>query len=162
MTATADTFWNILPNVRKKDGMIFHENCQRAVDSHKITWLCCYLRNSSKIWNCCLLQIIGGALWVNHANTIILLEETIPWFHKFFVEQNSKWVTHITVSWLSLCLLGNFSCFFVVQWFFQSYFFLKKNLSAYFHQSVNQFVFRFVGPDFGSNFLQKLSADDTR
>ena len=52
--------------------------------------------------------------------------------------------------------------FFCRPMIFSKLFFFEKKLSAYFHQSVNQFVFRFVGPDFGSNFLQKLSADDTR
>ena len=45
--------------------MIFHENCLPADDSHEISCLICYFWKSSKIWNCRLLQIIGGALWVN-------------------------------------------------------------------------------------------------
>ena len=45
--------------------MIFHENRLPADDSHEISCLICYFWKSSKIWNCRLLQIIGGALWVN-------------------------------------------------------------------------------------------------
>ena len=45
--------------------MIFHENCLPADNYHEIPCIICYLWKSSKIWNCRLLQIIGGALWVN-------------------------------------------------------------------------------------------------
>ena len=44
--------------------MIVHENRLPADDSHEISWLICYFWKSSKIGNCRLLQIIGGALWV--------------------------------------------------------------------------------------------------
>ena len=45
--------------------MIFHENRLPADDYHEISSLICFffLKNS-KIWNCCLLQIIRGALRV--------------------------------------------------------------------------------------------------
>ena len=46
--------------------MIFHENRLPADLSHGILCLICYFWNSSKIWNCPLLQIIGGALWVKY------------------------------------------------------------------------------------------------
>ena len=46
--------------------MIFHENRLPADDSHDLSCLICYFRKSAKIWNCRLLQILGGALWVNH------------------------------------------------------------------------------------------------
>ena len=36
-----------------------------ADHSHEISNLICYFWKSNKIWNCGLLQIIGGALWVN-------------------------------------------------------------------------------------------------
>ena len=45
--------------------MIYHENRLPADDSHEISCLICYFWNSGKIWNCHLLQIIGGALRVN-------------------------------------------------------------------------------------------------
>ena len=49
--------------------MIFHENRLPADDSHEISCLICYFWKSSKIWNCCLLQIIGGTLWVKSSST---------------------------------------------------------------------------------------------
>ena len=45
--------------------MIFHENRLSADDSHERSCLICYIWKSGKIWNRRLLQIIGGALWVN-------------------------------------------------------------------------------------------------
>ena len=44
--------------------MIFHEYRLPADDSHEISCLICYFWKSSKLWNCRLLQIIGGTLWV--------------------------------------------------------------------------------------------------
>ena len=44
--------------------MIFHENRLSADDSHEISYLICYFWKSSKIWNCCLLQNVGGTLRV--------------------------------------------------------------------------------------------------
>ena len=41
--------------------MILHENRLPADDSHEISCLFGYFWNSGKIWNCPLLQIIGGA-----------------------------------------------------------------------------------------------------
>ena len=73
-TAADDTFCDIFPNFRKKC-MTFHENCLSADDSHEIVFLICYFWKSGKIWNCRLLQIIGGALSSHHhINTRILLE----------------------------------------------------------------------------------------
>ena len=58
-TAVDGKFSTIYPNI-KKIGITFHENCLPADDSHEISSL-----KSSEIWNCRLLQIIGGALLVN-------------------------------------------------------------------------------------------------
>ena len=44
--------------------MLFNENHLPADDSQEITCLICYFGKSSKILDCCLLQIIGGALRV--------------------------------------------------------------------------------------------------
>ena len=44
--------------------MILHENRLPADDSHEISCLICYFLKSSKIFNCRLLQIIGGAFRV--------------------------------------------------------------------------------------------------
>ena len=41
--------------------MILYENRLPADDSHEISCLICYFCKSGKIFNCRLLQIIGGA-----------------------------------------------------------------------------------------------------
>ena len=48
-TAADNKFCNIFPNFRKKLGMVFHENCLPADDSHEISCLICYFRKSDKI-----------------------------------------------------------------------------------------------------------------
>ena len=53
--------------------MIFHENRLPADDSHEISCLICYFRKGGKILNSHLLQIIGGALWVELALSCMLL-----------------------------------------------------------------------------------------
>ena len=63
-TAADDKYCDFFPNFRKKKGMIFHKNTQPADDSHKVSCLICYFWKSSKICNCRLLQIKGGALSV--------------------------------------------------------------------------------------------------
>ena len=42
--------------------MIFNENRLPADGSREISCLICYFRKGGKTLNCCLLQIIGGAL----------------------------------------------------------------------------------------------------
>ena len=49
--------------------MIFHDNCLLADDSHEISCLICYFSKWGKIWNCHLLQIVGGASRVNYPGT---------------------------------------------------------------------------------------------
>ena len=44
--------------------MILHENCLPADNSHDISCLIGYFWKSGKIWNCHVLQIIGGSLRV--------------------------------------------------------------------------------------------------
>ena len=56
--------------------MILHENRLPADDSHEIC-LICYFRKDSKILNCCLLQIIGGALWVKADTCVMCILLTI-------------------------------------------------------------------------------------
>ena len=46
--------------------MILHENHLPADDSHEISCLICYFWKCDKMFNCRLLQIIGGALRVNY------------------------------------------------------------------------------------------------
>ena len=56
--------------------MIFHENRLTADDSHEISCLLCFFLKSSKILNCCLLQIIGGVLWIKRALSALIFLET--------------------------------------------------------------------------------------
>ena len=67
-------------------------------------------------------------------------------------------------TWLTHCLLGNFSCFFVVCWFFSKLFFWKKSFRNTIRMSNSMDpdqARRFVGPDLGPNCLPRLSADVT-
>ena len=50
--------------------MILHENRLPADDSHEISYLICYFLKSGKIFNCRLLQIIGGALSVKPVKSL--------------------------------------------------------------------------------------------
>ena len=74
--------------------MIFHENCLQADNSHEISCLI-YFWNSGNIWNCCLLQIVGGALYVktsklglgmnkNWTDLCKFLEKQCNWNHKIY------------------------------------------------------------------------------
>ena len=66
---------------------------------------------------------------------------------------------------LSLCLLGNFSCFFVVCWFFSKSIFSKNSFTNTIRVSNSldpDQARQNVGPDLDPNCLQRLSADDTR
>ena len=63
-TAADDESCNIFLNFRTK---IRYDISWESSDSRRFSWnifLICYVWKSSKISNCCLLQIIGGALWV--------------------------------------------------------------------------------------------------
>ena len=55
--------------------MIFHENRLPADDSHEISCLICYFWKGDKIWNCCLLQPLGGALRVKSVKAIQNIRE---------------------------------------------------------------------------------------
>ena len=59
--------------------MIFHENRLPADDSHEISCLI-ILEKVAKIWNCRLMQIIGGALQVKY----ILLAKSFPQILQLF------------------------------------------------------------------------------
>ena len=77
--AADDNFCDIFPNFRK-NGMILHENRLPSYESHEISWFICYFWKSGKIWNCRLLQIIGGALWVKTCKFIDLIDTSNNWF----------------------------------------------------------------------------------
>ena len=66
---------------------------------------------------------------------------------------------------LTLCILGNFSCFFVACCFFSKSTFWKNSFMSTIRVSNSLDLDQarhFVGPDLGPNCLQKLSADDIR
>ena len=54
--------------------MIFHENLLPADNSHYIMPYLFVFLKSSKILNCLLLQILGGALWVTRKSLVCDLE----------------------------------------------------------------------------------------
>ena len=64
-TAADNKFCDNFPNIRKNKD-----------DSHEISCLICYFWKSCKIWNCRLLQIIGGTLWVKWFTVSILSSVT--------------------------------------------------------------------------------------
>ena len=73
-------------------------------------------------------------------------------------------VFYLTISCLTLCMLGNFSRFFVICRFFSKSTFLKNSLrnAITVSNSLDPDQDRhYVGPDLGPNCLQWLSADDT-
>ena len=47
-TAADDKFCDVFPNFRQKEGMIFHENCLSAEDSHEQSCLICYFWKAPK------------------------------------------------------------------------------------------------------------------
>ena len=75
--------------------MIYHENCLPADNSHEISCLICNFWKSGKIWNCRLLQIIGGALRVNILPAVIIFLTNIfpsPWaWSHFFSFWPCRW-----------------------------------------------------------------------
>ena len=82
---------------------------------------------------------------------------------------SAKCETHlmIKVSLSTLCILGNFACFFVfvVCWFFSKSTVLKnsfRNIIRVSNSLAPDQARQNVGPDLGPNCLQRLSADDTR
>ena len=66
---------------------------------------------------------------------------------------------------LTLCLLGNFACFFVVCRFFSKSTFLEnsfKNTIRVSNSLESDQARQIVQPDLGPNCLHRLSADDSR
>ena len=61
--------------------MMFHENGLPADDSLEISFFICYFWKSGKIWNCRLLQIIGGALRVSCLAKYLFRSLTCPIKH---------------------------------------------------------------------------------
>ena len=77
--------------------MIFHENRLPADDSHEISCLIGYFWKGGKIWNCRLLQIIGGALWVKVYNCA-----------RYAIYVFISWILCIFNAVISYCLLAKF------------------------------------------------------
>ena len=67
--------------------------------------------------------------------------------------------------WLTLCMLGNSACFLLSAVFYFSKLTFSKHSFGNTIRASNSLTpdqaRHFVGPDLGSNCLQKLSADDT-
>ena len=139
--------------------MIFHENCLPADDSHEISCLICYFWKTSKIWNCRLLQIIGGALRDNigcgaHGKHLVDMFSVHSHNKCFFLHEACFVVLvnslHAGKFFTIFCRLLFFFKIIVFEKFFQEY-----------HQSVKQFGSRSnVGPDLGPSCLKRLSAND--
>ena len=64
---------------------------------------------------------------------------------------------------LTLCMLGNFACFYVSADFFQNQLFRKilSGVPSVSNSLDPDQVRHYVGPDLGPNCLRRLSADDT-
>ena len=60
--------------------MKFHENRLPADESHEILCLICYFWKRGKIWNCRLLQIVGGFSWVKMCNGPFILYSLFAWW----------------------------------------------------------------------------------
>ena len=90
--------------------MLFHENRLPADDSHEISCLICYFRKNDKIWNCLLLQIIGGTLrvkWMDPDYCDINIPMTLTNFKQegnqgFNTLQAGKSCIFLVVCWLFL------------------------------------------------------------
>ena len=84
-----DTIWENKSRVLVLIGIkidMSSKNCwMLADDSHEISCLICYFWKIGKIWNCRLLQIIGGALGVS------VLQYTIPGLDNSLREVKMSW-----------------------------------------------------------------------
>ena len=131
--------------------MILHENRLPADDSHEISCLKSYFWKSRKIWNCRLLQIIGGPIWFKDNICSMCFFKII-----FAYLCHSRCATKKQI--LNLCMLGNFLCFCCRLLFF--FLILKKFFEEH-HQSVKPFgsmsgVTNFCQPWSGSKLFAKV------
>ena len=78
--------------------MILHENRLPADDSQRISCLICYFWKNSKIWNCRLLQIIGGA---SKERVNFSIKDNLLSLIKLFENSSAKWTIN------SSCVLEN-------------------------------------------------------
>ena len=92
--------------------MTFHENRLPIDDIREISCLIYYFWKRSKIWNCRLLQIVGGALRVSaHADvssgTRDLNSSLILYLHSLFVHANSEGSGEpVNLHWFALAFVA--------------------------------------------------------
>ena len=133
--------------------MIFHENRLPADDSHEITCLICYFWKAGNSKLSSAANYIDGALHVSiwtflcfrssHLSlniTISIILNCLYIFTKSFIYEckhlflfeviSSPGISFnhpLALRMLTLCPLGNFSCFFVGSWFFSKSTFSKNS-----------------------------------
>ena len=87
----------------------------------------------------------------------------IKTYGELYSNENYQQGGYRPMNLITLCMLGNFTCFCCRQLTFLKISFLKKIFQDH-YQSVKQFGSRsgptFVRPDMGPNCLQRLSADN--
>ena len=76
-TAADDKFCDIFPNLKKNEVYFMRIVCQQTI---LIKYHALFIK-SGKIWNCRLLQIIGGALLVKFGGFIICRKITCSIVH---------------------------------------------------------------------------------
>ena len=95
-------------------------------------------------------KTLASVFFIERSTGCIYLK--MNWSHTFCMSEKGL---------LTLCMLGNFACFFVVCGFFNT---CSKNSFRNTVSVSNSLdpdqARRFVGPDLGPNCLQRLSADD--
>ena len=143
--------------------MIFHENRLPADDSHEMSCLICYFWKRGKIWNCPLLHIIDGALWVNNAFTSANSADT--WDPRYLLQTplqiSSQHLNSYSKVANKMCMLSNFSCFCCHLLTFCRIYFLKIFFQEHYH-SGKQFGSAFCRSWFGPNCLKSLLANDKK
>ena len=100
--------------------MIFHENCLQADNSHEIACLICYFwKKSSNIWNCRLLQIVGGAEWDNMAKVTRMILTTPR--KSFFAFETRKDAHSACKFWFALCTYESRAKIWPVKWIHRTF-----------------------------------------
>ena len=105
---------------------------------------------------------LGRNLFLNLPKSALLLLPIWLSLLPFFWREVTS--SHCQSLSLTHCLLGNFSWFFAVCWFFSKLTFWKYSFRNIFRMSNSldpDQARRIVGPDLGPNCLPRISADDT-
>ena len=120
-------------------------------------------------WEFWWLYWLHGACYARNRGPVRMLASR-QWPHVIRGSKAcKKQLNHVKLNFgnllsLTLCLLGNFSCFFVVCWFFSKSTVSKNSFrnNSRMSNSLDSDQTRcFVGPDLGPNCLQMLSAGNT-